>query len=397
MVPDGPDLQAAGYDELEFLQDATEDDVEELCEELKMPRPHQRSFLKAWSELSMPQLSLRERQLARRESGGDRGSGGGSGRSRSGGRGTPPPRDEEEQAWQEMWTARPPDGLEIGRSSPTNGGSRSTWGGVESPVTERQSASSIRSTRSAESLYDRTARAFTDQIHEDMLAFRLSHDDGVVTLQDWARQTRWCGPADGPVDSQGVPRIPQQGVFLELWRTVGNVLPFATAHTSPPPSPPRSSPDRPPAAPPRPTSSRGTPKPSPRPRSPVRQTSTWTNVDVDGPTSLQATPHLQAQMRAGSVSASPRGSSILQRPGPVEAASSEEIIAHKEEEMQEFFITWTEDMLSRLGESAEECPVTCGALSESLSMSLGALGTMLPGHALKDLVRNHMLQLAGLS
>ena len=32
VVPDGPDLQAAGYDELEFLQDATEDDVEELCE-----------------------------------------------------------------------------------------------------------------------------------------------------------------------------------------------------------------------------------------------------------------------------------------------------------------------------------------------------------------------------
>ena len=44
-----------------------------------------------------------------------------------------------------------------------------------------------------------------------------------ATLQQWAAATRWSGPADGPVDAQGVPRIPQQGVFLELWRSIGSV------------------------------------------------------------------------------------------------------------------------------------------------------------------------------
>jgi hypothetical protein len=101
---------------------------------------------------------------------------------------------------------------------------------------------------SAAALYDRTARAFQTQIHQDMLGFRQANvrtaslllcpraslcataltdapasAQPTATLQDWARGTSWSGPPDGPVDSQGVPRIPQQGVFVELWRSVGSV------------------------------------------------------------------------------------------------------------------------------------------------------------------------------
>ena len=74
-----------------------------------------------------------------------------------------------------------------------------------------------------------------------------------------------------------------------------------------------------------------------------------------------------------------------------------ELIAEKEAEMQAFFLQWTQDMLLRLGEPAEDCPLTSGALAESLGMSLGALSSILPAVRLKELVRHHMLQLAGLA
>ena len=68
-------VKERGYDELEFLRDAEEAEIEELLDEIQMKRPHVRVFKHAWSELvesaqlvEEQQMSLRERQQQQRSS-----------------------------------------------------------------------------------------------------------------------------------------------------------------------------------------------------------------------------------------------------------------------------------------------------------------------------------------
>lgn len=361
-------MQACGYDEVEFLRDADEDDIEELLEELQMKRPHARAFRRAWSELVLPDSAstpLRDRQFARQEA--ERGSGINSQRNRSPNVRVRSPRDSRSRT-----PSRGQQQIPLGTSPLSAQASDRLYRDANTSTMSISSRGP-----SAENLYDRTARTFSDQIHDDILAFRLSNEP--ATLQDWARQTHWSGPAAGPVDSSGVPRIPQQGIFLEIWETVGSALPFAAdgaGSVSPPPlSSPHTSQNHVPPVPPRPSPS--------IPATPFGgQNRSWSR---------------SAHAGVASRALSPASSAVPKRPKqPQATATPAEVISYKETEMEQFVLGWTRDMLVRLGESAEDCPLTAGTLAESLSMSLAALSTVLPAERMKDLVRHHMLQLAGL-
>lgn len=47
-------IKDAGYDELQFLQDAQEEDIDEVLVDIKMKKPHVRTFKKAWRLLLEP-------------------------------------------------------------------------------------------------------------------------------------------------------------------------------------------------------------------------------------------------------------------------------------------------------------------------------------------------------
>lgn len=151
---------------------------------------------------------------------------------------------------------------------------------------------------------------------------------------------------------------------MDIWQSVDSVLSSAadgSGNSSPLPSFSRhTSPNHPPPVSPRPS------LPTSRPLKPYQQLG-----------------HLREQVQPVKPGAR----------GPVSA----EIISHKEAEMEQFVLGWTQEMLLRLGESAEDCPQTASALAESLSMSLAALSATLPADTVKDVVRHHILQLAGLA
>ena len=169
---------------------------------------------------------------------------------------------------------------------------------------------------------------------------------------------------------------------MEIWQNVGSVLSVAEegseSNSQHPSSSQHTLPQRPPPVAPRPS---GSPRPSASPTS-NRAVASTGRLRWSPPPSTQQLSELKQQDLHKQIQLS---------------SNPTEFIGHKEAEMERFVIDWMQDMLHRLGESSEECPLATDALAESLSRSIAGLSTIIADEKVKDVVRHHMLQLAGLT